>query len=456
MAQIIKLRGNQHIELSLDGIKDRIIGNRPAVCLDDRVAFILADSTPSGFAELDEYLAVNDQYTRVFRALVPYCTITRSRTPAEFLLTLSTDYNGINGRLKDLKDEEIFFEEVTGLDAGPWVTQSLWNEWPFPHTGTRKDIRANGQFGSAVAMIPSIINGMSFTEEFMLEWKGAFAPHLICVLAAAKFDLEYKQARAIWKQLKDDPVAIGYVADPGLPPRLPEGFSKQRAAELVLSVAYQETIDCPVKRTEGLGRVMLPGGKQLSGLDRVDRYIHEWTKAKYAIFIHKYKQLNTEKDQFELVKEELVQKILCRVAFTAGKNGRLGFLELPARLQREYLLSRLNGNEDEVERLLRLPLKQISRDYTLYTFADVRVDARDAVDLFAEHLNFQIGSFYQIEPRNFREPVQLGGETTSEEEEEEEQPKPKGKGKRKSKRRDSSDSDSELERIINSGLKRKG
>ncbi len=444
---VVLLTGNTQVQVDKENAFNQlgVIKEQQNGCV-----LVVVDSVPSGFRELKQLIDKGDPKKRYFRSLVPYSG--SFNTPAEFLLSKETDYSKINGRARDEDPTTLKFEEI----KGPFdICELEAHQWPFPHLGSYRDVVGNAMFGDRIAKVPFLVSGFTAPQEFILEWQTRFSPHELSVLTAAKFDMDYKAARLQMSQLKGDPACqIGcLIEDPALPPRLPVGYSKQKAAELIVAVCYRETTgeEDMTKLPDRWSSVpfILPGGMLAPPLTRAGEYITQWTKAKFIQFRHKYSQLNKKQNLFELVKDDLIQKIVYRVIF---KDTGLGFLDMPREAQRDYLLVRLQQNERDVQRLLDLPLHSISKDYLSFQFSNVRVDTRDAVDLFTEHVVMQIRIFYQIIPANVKEPPVSSDDSDYEEEQfgqtatvsrvssssssEEEKPKRKGKKKLHGKRRE--------------------
>ncbi len=394
---VVLLTGNTQVQVDKENAFNQlgVIKEQRGSCV-----LVVVDSVPSGFRELKQLIdKPENKGKRFFRSLVPFSG--SWKTPAEFLLSKETDYSKINGRARDEDPTTLKFEEV----KGPFdICELEADQWPFPHSSSYRDVVGNALFGDRITKFPFLVSGFTAPQEFILEWQTRLSPHELSVLVAAKFD--YKSARGQLMQLRGDPACQngGPIEDPALPPRLPVGFSKPKAAELVLSVCYREEIE--EQRTKLPDRwsnspFILPGGKLSPPLQWTGDYITQWTKAKFLQFRHKYSQLNNKQNPFEVVKDDLIQKIVYRVIF---KETGLGFLDMPREAQRVYLLARLQQNERDVQRLLDLPLHSISKDYLSFQFSNVRVDTRDAIDLFAEHVVMQVGIFHQITPSNLKKP----------------------------------------------------
>jgi hypothetical protein len=417
---IVHCSGTAHITLD-----PNVILQSPLVEGCEKVAVILSDSTPTGFNELYEWCKLNsERYDCILRSQVPYSK-NGCLSPAEFILQAELNYLDITGRIRDVDLSTLEFEKVNGpFSIGK--EDILPNEWPFPHTGSFRDVCGNAAYGDRVCRIPSLVNGVTIVQNFFLDWRNTFSPHELSVVAAAKFDLDYKTCRLQWQALEADPIAREqvFVRLPGLPPRMPRFYDKHRLAFFVAACCYGEPWE-EKGSMDGSVQYLLPKGKIISGIHTNQDYIKAWVSARFTLFQEEFTNVNQAKEVqqkvetkrkslksvpsdtlFRIVKRDLISKIVERAVITAEEGVRLGFLDLPLNLKTAYLNRRLNGDLKRTEQLLHLTLKDLGPETAVDNFAELRVDNRDIVDLFAEYIVEQIECLYGITPANKREPIQ--------------------------------------------------
>lgn len=400
-SELIKLPGTEHIQIDMN-FHLQVLG----VTDDSKVALVLSDSTPRGFRDLMKWIQENySSYDHIYRSAVPFAG--RHSTPAEFALHYPWDPDHINGRVRDISPGLITFEEIKGPFIGVDVGG---HEWPFKHTGTFRDVVGNALFGTRLAVVPNIVNGLTLMQVFMNNYRGVFGLHELTALTLAKFDVDYKTARTQLVQLNQMAMRTGLILlDPGLPPDLPPGFDSEVAAAVLFMICKEnKTLDQvnevismtrqPTTMDNGKAWVN-PNGKMVGNVSKVTEYLKYWIVAKENDFHHKLDFLGLEENTIGIQKarEELIHVIIKRLVVTPDPSYRLSFVDLPIKGKRDYLLALYDNDQVKVDRLLNEPVKNIGRDFLFSEFkCHGEVDSCDASSWFVERLEQQIEDYHGI------------------------------------------------------------